>query len=204
MKRAELEALGLTKEQIDAVMKVNGTDIEDARTAAATPLNEQIKTLQGQLTQRDTDMAALKEQLTTAQTDAGKLADVTQKMTDLQTKYDTDTKNYQQQLKDQAFGFALDKKASALKFTSNAARKQFMADVRAKGLTMEGENILGLDDYIKEYQKADPGIFAPEDPGQGGSNVPPGNIVAPKGGDPAGGQQLFNFGFTPIRPMPKQ
>lgn len=53
MKRTELEALGLTKEQIDEVIKINGVDIENAKTVAkaemdtvqagADALKEQVK-----------------------------------------------------------------------------------------------------------------------------------------------------------------
>ena len=46
MTRKELEDLGLSKEQVDSVIKINGTDIENAKTASAT----EIKNLQTEIT----------------------------------------------------------------------------------------------------------------------------------------------------------
>ena len=42
MTRKELEDLGLSKEQVDAVIKINGADIENAKSASAA----EIKNLQ--------------------------------------------------------------------------------------------------------------------------------------------------------------
>ena len=63
MKREELEALGLSKEQIDKIMAQNGQDIENAKNNAAAAEKLRADTLQGQL---DT----LKNDLTTAQNEA--------------------------------------------------------------------------------------------------------------------------------------
>ena len=52
MTRKQLEDLGLTKEQADSVMKINGDDIENAKGASETDL----KNLQ-------TEVAGLKEQV---------------------------------------------------------------------------------------------------------------------------------------------
>ena len=47
MTRKQLEDLGLTKEQADSVMKINGDDIENAKGTAAT----EIKNLQTEVFQ---------------------------------------------------------------------------------------------------------------------------------------------------------
>lgn len=63
MKRTELEALGMTKEQIDAVMKINGDDIENAKTVNAaeiTNLKAENETLSKQVKDRDKQIDTLK------------------------------------------------------------------------------------------------------------------------------------------------
>jgi len=198
MKRSELEALGLSKEQMDAVMKAYGADIEAAKAETA-GLKSQVADLTGQIGKRDADLKDLRTQLEAAQTDATRLADVTKQLGDLRTQYDADTAAYQKKLKDQAFDHALDRATGSLSFSSKAARAQFLADVRAKGLSMEGEQILGFDDYVKTYRESDPGAFAPEapepQPGPAPSNIVP---VAPKSTQPEATVSPFNFHFTPV------
>lgn len=63
MKRTELEALGMTKEQIDAVMKINGDDIENAKAGNAaeiTNLKAENETLSKQVKDRDKQIDTLK------------------------------------------------------------------------------------------------------------------------------------------------
>ena len=63
MKRTELEALGLTKEQIDAVMKINGEDIENVKavqTAEITNLKAENETLSKNVKERDKQIDTLK------------------------------------------------------------------------------------------------------------------------------------------------
>lgn len=63
MKRTELEALGLTKEQIDSVMKINGDDIENAKATSAadiTNLKAENDTLTKQVKDRDKQIDTLK------------------------------------------------------------------------------------------------------------------------------------------------
>ena len=201
MKRSELEALGLTKDAIDAVMKINGTDIETARQAASAEVDKlkgQVADLTGQIGKRDEDLKGLRTQLDAASTDAGKLAEVTKQLGDLRTQYEADTAAYNAKLKEQAFNHALDRSTSEIKFSSKAARAQFIADVRAKGLTMEGDQILGFGDYVASYREQDPGAFAPDE-APAPAPAAPGNIVAPKGQQPEPAQGLFDFKFTPLR-----
>ena len=63
MKRTELEALGMTKEQIDAVMKINGDDIENAKAGSAaeiTNLKAENDTLSKPVKDRDKQIDTLK------------------------------------------------------------------------------------------------------------------------------------------------
>jgi len=141
-------------------------------------LNQQVADLQGQIAQRDTDMNDLKTKLADAQADAGKLGAVQQSLTDLQTKYDADKQSYESKLTKQAYEFAVREKANGLKFTSNGAKRAFVQDAIAKGFTMDGETLLGFDDYVAKYKTDDPDAFKPEaDPADPGTPT----IVLPAG-----------------------
>lgn len=64
MKRTELEAMGLSKEQMDSIMKINGEDIENAKavnTAEITNLKAENETLSKQVKDRDEQIDTLKE-----------------------------------------------------------------------------------------------------------------------------------------------
>ena len=64
MKRAELETLGLSKEQIDEVIKINGADIENAKSVASSEsasLQTEIDALKSQVKDRDKQIESLKK-----------------------------------------------------------------------------------------------------------------------------------------------
>lgn len=64
MKRAELEALGLSKEQVDEVIKINGADIENAKSVAkaeAESIQTENEALKGQVKDRDKQIDDLKK-----------------------------------------------------------------------------------------------------------------------------------------------
>lgn len=64
MKRTELEAMGLTKEQVDSIMKINGEDIENAKSSSASEvatLKAENTALTAQVKERDTQIDGLKK-----------------------------------------------------------------------------------------------------------------------------------------------
>lgn len=125
-------------------------------------LTEQVKTLNGQIAQRDADMTTLRTNLEAAQADAGKLAGVQQSLTELQTKYANEKTAYEKQLNDQAYEFAVRERANSLKFSSVSAKKAFIHDAIAKGFKMDGETLLGYEDFVTKYKADDPGAFEAE------------------------------------------
>jgi len=147
-------------------------------------LNQQITDLQGQITQRDADMNDLKTKLADAQADAGKLGAVQQSLSDLQTKYDADKQSYESKLSKQAYEFAVKEKASGLKFSSNGAKRAFVQDAIEKGFTMDGDTLLGFDDYVAKYKTDDPDAFKADDDPKPGTPA----IVLPTGKQPVGGK----------------
>lgn len=87
---------------------------------------------------------------------------------DWEEKYKTDTAALNEQMQKQAYEFAVRDAANGLNFTSNAAKKQFIADVVEKNLPLENDKLLGFEDYVTAYKESDPGTFVvekePEEP----------------------------------------
>lgn len=83
---------------------------------------------------------------------------------DWETKYNADTQALKDQLKGVQYNHAVESAVSGIKFTSASAKKAFVSDLTAKGLTLQDGKLLGLDDFTKGYKESDPGAFAPDEP----------------------------------------
>ncbi len=157
---------------------------------AVNGLKGQITDLQGQLTQRDSDLTSLRDQLTAAQADASKLGTVQQSLADLQSKYNTDKTDFEQRLHRQSYEFMVRERAGGLKFSSAAAKKAFMQEALAMDFKIDGDNLLGYEDFVTKYKADDPGAFVAEKP----TETPPAGktptIVLPSGGKPSPGKKL--------------
>lgn len=170
---------------------------------------KEIATLTGTVSTRDTDLEALRKKLEEAGTDATKLNELTSQFESLKGKYDADTKAYKDQLKKQAYEFAVKEFAGTKNFSSQAAKRDFIQSMIAKDLKMENSSILGADDFVKAYTEAnqdafitevdDADDFVPETIKPQFVSSTPGNEDA-HSSDPTGGF-LNAFHFTPIRPM---
>lgn len=166
----------------------------------------EIETLNGTIATRDTDLENLKNQLEEAGADATKLQEATNNLAALQSKYDDDMKTYKEQLKAQAYGFAVKEYASDKKFTSKAAKKQFIEAMEQAELKMDKDKILGADDFLTAYKADNSDSFVTEEqPPEGSGEDDTPHFVLPAGGkggdDPTGG---FHFNFTGVRPMPEK
>ena len=91
MKREDLRKLGLTDEQVDQVMSMNGDDVNAQKAIVAqrdetiTALTTERDGLKEQVTARDKDIADLKKA-------AGDNESLNKQLSDLQTKYNDDYK----------------------------------------------------------------------------------------------------------------
>ncbi len=100
MTRKELEDLGLSKEQVDSVMKINGTDIENAKT----PVKD-----------KDDEITNLKEQLKTANTTITDLKKTNASNEELQgkvTEYENEVKRLKTEAENTAKTYALKEQLS--------------------------------------------------------------------------------------------
>lgn len=166
-----------------------------SRDTQITTLNDTIKT-------RDTDLSNLKSQLEAAGADATKLTDLTNQFSALQTKYNDDTKNYKAQLAKQAYEFAVKDFANTKKFTSTAAKRDFVQSMIAKGLKLENEKILGADDFVTAYKAENEDAFVVEEQNPPGQQLP--LFVTPTPGEPAKpAENAFSkvFHFSGVRPQ---
>lgn len=177
------------------VAKQKYEDDLSARDTRITTLGDTIKT-------RDTDLANLRQQLEAAGTDATKLATLTADFSNLQSKYDKDTKAYEKQLKDQAYKFAVRDFANQHKFTSAAAKRDFVNTMLAKNLAIENDVIVGATDFVAAYTKDNADAFVVEQPKVTPPVVDKPHFVDPTSpqGNPAGKTNPFNFNFTGVRP----
>lgn len=78
-------------------------------------------------------------------------------------KYTADTEALKQELADANYGFAVKEAADGLKFSSESAKKAFVAELTAKGLPLQEGKLLGMDDFVSAYKETDPKAFAEVD-----------------------------------------
>lgn len=175
MKKEELMEIGLTEEQAGKVFAMNGVDIEREK-AKTTQAKADLADAQKQLADRDKDLEQLKA--TAGDAEANK-----KQLEELQAKYNSDTERLTAQIAERDYADAITRAISgkALKFSSKAAERDFIATVKEKKLELKDGELTGLDDLIKAQREADPAAFAPDkEPPRfilgsngGGHNAPP-------------------------------
>lgn len=115
------------------------------------------------IAQRDKDLAELQKKLKDAGDNSEELETVRGELESLKTKYGDDKKDWTAQLKKQQYEFAVKQKVGGIQFTSNAAKEKFITDVLAQELKMDGDTLLGFDDYVNTYKEKDAGAFIVKD-----------------------------------------
>ena len=125
-------------------------------------LNSRIETLTETIGTRDTDLADLQKQLEEAGNDVDRLGETLDAFSELQNKYDADTKAYQEKLSQQAYNFAVRDFANKQKFSSKAAQRDFENALRQACLKMDGESILGAEDFRTKYATDNEDAFVVE------------------------------------------
>lgn len=211
----------LTLEQFEELAKENNAKFADVRSGDYVSVNKyntdlkakdtEISSLNETLTQRDTDLQDLQTKLQEAGTDAEKLSTLSTDLSTLQSKYDTDTKALQEQLSNQRYEFAVREFAATKEFTSNAAKRDFVNSMIARGLKMskDGNSIIGAEDFVNEYSEENADAFFTEtDDFEPEYSEPLPSFVAPTQGtidtnpDPTGGF-ADAFHFATVRPVPQ-
>lgn len=183
MTRKQLEDLGLTKEQADSVMKINGDDIENAKGTAST----EIKNLQTEVEGLKTQVGDRDKQLETLKASAGDNADLKKQIEDLQTENATAKANHESELNQLKIDFAVEKALTGAKAKNIKAVKALLElndvkldkDGNVKGLAEQIEKLTSGDDtkFLFEAQKQtkqqqnfkgfQPGASGEQKPGEG-------------------------------------
>lgn len=125
---------------------------------------KEVETLNTTIATRDKDLGELKVKLQEAGNDAEKLNTLNGQLTDMQKKYDEDAKNWKAQLSKQAYEFAVKEYAGKLKFTSEAAKREFIHNMIDANLKMDKNGIMGADDFKKTYTETNADSFVVENP----------------------------------------
>lgn len=143
MKRDEVKAIipGITDEQLDKVMDLNGADIEKHKQTIAT-LTTERDTARTQLGEANEKLEGYDPDWKTKAADAARKA--------------------QEQVDALQSDFAAQGAVSGVKFSSESAKKAFLADLKAKNLPLQEGKLLGFDDFLADYRKSDPAAFVPE------------------------------------------
>lgn len=144
MTRKQLEDLGLTKEQADSVMKINGDDIENAKGTAAT----EIKNLQTEVDGLKTQVGDRDKQLETLKASAGDNADLKKQIEDLQTENATAKASHESELNQLKIDFAVEKALTGAKAKNITAVKALL-DLKDVKFDKEG-NVKGLAEQIEK------------------------------------------------------
>lgn len=115
------------------------------------------------------------------------------------TKYETDTANFQKQLADKDYGYAVDKFFGNYKFASEYAKNGILDEFKKKEFKLDNDTFLGADDYMKSIQEKDPSAFVSEN-----------TETLPKWAKSTTQNQQrtetngFNFNFNGVRAKPKE
>lgn len=115
------------------------------------------------IAQRDNDLASLKTQLEEAGQSKEKLATLQASLTEAQEKYNTDKANWEKQLADEQYSHSVSEAVRDIKFSSNAAKKVFIDELKANPLQMKDGNLLGFTDYVNVYKEENPDSFLTDD-----------------------------------------
>lgn len=152
MKTEDLKEQGLTDEQIQYVMKEYGKDVKklqrDNETLTADRDNWKSKAETAEETLKGFDGIDPEQ--------------IQKDLKEWQKKAEDAEKDYKEKLYERDFADALGKEFETIKFSSEAAKKQIMNDVKAAGLKLHDGKILGLNDLIAQMKESDASAFVDE------------------------------------------
>ena len=185
MKRKELEDLGLNKEQVDAVIKMNGADIENAKSVSAAEISNlqtENEGLTSQVKERDKQLETLKKS-------AGDNEDLQKQIEQLQSDNATAKANHESEMNQLKVQFAVEKALTGAKAKNIKAVKALLdlddakldKDGNVKGLQEQIDKLVAGDDtkflFEEVQQSGQKQDFKGFQPGASSSGVKPGTEV---------------------------
>lgn len=168
---------------------------------------------------KETELKGIRKQLDDANTQIKSFEDqnvdgIKQKVADWEAKYNTDTQALKDQMAAQNRSHAEDMFLAGYKFTSKAARKGVLDELRSKQFQLDEKGtFLGAKEFMSSLMEDEDykGAFVAENPagdanqGGGGTNSPDGTkprfSAGTNGGNPQGGESnpFLHMGFTHLR-----
>ena len=169
MKTEELKSQGLTEEQISFVMAENGKDLKKLQKE-----NDNLTS------ERDTWKEKAEAAETTLKGFEGVDLETMQKeLSDWKQKATEAEKNAQAQLYERDFADALKTEFEGIKFSSEAAKRAIMAEVKEADLKLKDGKILGLTDLLSQMKEKDASAFVDDAQQQAQQNMA--RFTAPAG-----------------------
>lgn len=160
MTRKQLEDLGLSKEQVDSIMKINGDDIENAKAASAA----EIKNLKAENQGLQTQVSDRDKQLETLKASAGDNEALTKQIADLQAENTKAKETHESEMNQLKVDFAVEKALTGANAKNIKAVKALLDLTDAK-LDKDG-NVKGLQEQIDKLTAADDTKFLFDAPQQ--------------------------------------
>lgn len=154
-------------QNIDGILKEFGLEIpESQREAFRIKFHENYKTV-SDYEKATTDRDNWKTKAETAEEtlksfDGIDPAKIQQELKDWQEKAEKAEKNAQAQIYERDFSDALKTELESVKFTSEAAKRDVMAQIKSAELKLKDGKILGLNDLIGQIKKSDASAFVDE------------------------------------------
>ncbi len=154
MKREFITGLlpDVSKEVLDQIMAEHGKGIEVQKNTITT-LTAERDGLKSQLDEASTQIKSYKDM---------DIEGIKAKASEWEGKYTTETEALKNQLEETKYGYAVQDAVTGIQFSSESAKKAFVADLAAKKLPLQEGKLLGLADFQKAYQESDPAAFLRE------------------------------------------
>ncbi|MCD8383277.1 MAG: phage scaffolding protein [Clostridiales bacterium] len=193
MKTEELKTQGLTDDQIAFVMAENGKDLKKLQRENET-LTHDRDTWKGKAETAESTLKNFEG------IDPAKLQQELDSWKEKARQAEEDAKN---QLQERDFNDALRDALDQITFSSEAAKRDVTAQIRAAGLKLDNGRILGLNDLVEQIREKDASAFVDEQQQQAQQNAarftaPAGKRGAPGGTDTADENQMRSwFGLSP-------
>lgn len=178
MTRAELEALGLTKEQIESVIGINGNDIEKVKSKLA-EVEAEANSIKGQLKDRDKQLSDLKNS-------KEDLEGLKKQIETLQSDNKAKDEQHKAEIKSLKVNNAVESALLGAKAKNVTAVKALLKDLDKAELLEDG-SVKGLKEQVEALTKAEDSkfLFETEPVAQ-----------SPKGATPAGSPKSTQTGIT--------
>lgn len=154
----ELEKLGIElTDEMKGKVKQKFTE----EVVSVAEMDKKIQKVQDQLDTANEKLTSTEEALKAF--DGVDVEGFKQKIADLEESNKQKDTEYKKQIEARDYKDAIDKLVEPIKFSSNAAKKAFLAELVETPLQMRDGKVLGFEDYLNGVKESDPDSFISED-----------------------------------------